>query len=161
MFDTILDIPLHPLVVHAVVVLAPLTALLLVLFAATERLRVRIGAVLPVLATLTYVAAFVAEKSGEALRTMIGGGSDLVEAHEELGERLPLALLGVAVLSWLVWGAWRRGFRIDDSTEEPVGTGVAFRVLSLAGVVAAVGLTALVVLVGHSGAVAVWSGTGG
>ncbi len=158
MFDTVLGIPLHPLVVHAVVVLAPLTALLLVLFALTERLRVRVGVVLPLLATATWACAFVAEESGESLLRMIGGGGDLVEAHEELGEKLPPVLLGVAVLSWLVWFAWRRGTR---GGTEGGGPGVLFRVLSLVGVLAAVGLTVLVVLVGHSGAEAVWSGVGG
>lgn len=155
MFDTVLGIPLHPLVVHAVVVLAPLTALLLVLFALSERLRVRIGVVLPLLATVAWVCAFVAEESGESLMRMIGGGGDLVEAHEELGEKLPPVLLLTALVSWVLWFVWRR------STRRVEGPGVLFRVLSLGGVVVGIGVTVLVVLVGHSGAEAVWSGVGG
>lgn len=158
MFDTVLGIPLHPLVVHAVVVLAPLTALLLVLFALSERLRVRIGVVLPLLATVTWVCAFVAEESGEALIGILGGESDLIEAHEELGEKLPPVLLLTAVVSWVLWFVWRRSTR---RVEGSGGPGVPFRVLSLVGVVVGIGLTVLVVLVGHSGAEAVWSGVGG
>lgn len=157
-FDTVLGIPLHPLVVHGVVVLAPLTALLLVLFALTEGLRSRIGVVLPLLASATSAGAFVAARSGEALRERIGGGGDLVATHVSYAERLPLATLVVAVLAWLEWAAWRRGRRAGEPGSGPGGL---FRALSLVGVLAALAITVLVVLAGHSGSESVWSGVGG
>ena len=153
MFDTVLGLPLHPLVVHAVVVLAPLTALLTVMAVASTRLRERIGVALPVLATVTWVAAFVAEQSGEALEQAVGE-SALVREHAELGERLPLALLVVTVLTWAMWVLHRRASRVGT------GVGRAARVVDVLAVLAVVVLAVLVVLVGHSGAEAVWSGTG-
>lgn len=157
MFDTIFGIPVHALVVHAVVVLAPLTALLLVLFALSEKLRARIGIALPLLATVTAVSGFVAKESGEALERRVGEG-ELVEAHAELGDVLPLIVLGVAILSWAIYLLWKRTPR--DVADGPRKASGALRILLVVGVLAAVGLTVDVVLVGHSGAKAVWSGVG-
>ncbi|MBM6405362.1 hypothetical protein JQN72_14040 [Phycicoccus sp. CSK15P-2] len=156
MFDTILGIPVHPLVVHAVVVLTPLTALLLVLFVVSERLRSRIGLALPLLASVTFVSAIAAGQSGEALRERIGGGGDLVEQHAEIGETMPITLAATAALSWVLWMMHRRAVAGNGS-----GSSMPLRVLSGVSVLLAIALTVLVVLVGHSGAEAVWSGVGG
>ncbi|MGG5257871.1 DUF2231 domain-containing protein [Phycicoccus avicenniae] len=159
MFDTVFGIPVHALVVHAVVVLAPLTALLLVLAAVSEKLRARIGIALPLLATVTAASGYVAKESGESLeRRLNGTGGELVEQHAELGDVLPLILIGVAVLSWVIYLVWKRTPRdAEAGTRKP---SALLRVLLVVGVLAAVGLTVDVVLVGHSGAKAVWNGIG-
>lgn len=154
MFDTVFGIPTHALVVHAVVVLAPLTALLLLLVAVSEKLRARIGIALPLLATVTAVSGFVAKESGEALERRVGS-SNLVEAHAELGDVLPIILLVVAVLTWLIYLAWMRTPR--DTETGARRPSVLLRVLLAVGVLAAIGLSVDVALVGHSGAKAVWS----
>lgn len=157
MFDTVLGIPVHALVVHAVVVLAPLVALLLVLVAVSEKLRARIGIALPLLATVTAISGFVAKESGEALERRLAE-NDLIEAHAELGDVLPIILIGVAVLTWVIYLVWRRTPRdAETAARKPSGL---LRILLVVGVLAAVGLTVDVVLVGHSGAKAVWQGVG-
>ncbi|MBM6401902.1 DUF2231 domain-containing protein [Phycicoccus sonneratiae] len=157
MFDTVFGIPTHALVVHAVVVLAPLTALLLVLVAVSERLRARIGIALPLLATVSAISGFVAKESGESLERRVGE-SNLVEEHAELGDVLPIILIAVAVLTWVIWLVWRRTPRdVEAGAAKP---SALLRVLLAVGVLAAIGLAVDVTLVGHSGAKAVWSGIG-
>jgi len=159
MFDTILGIPLHPLVVHAVVVLAPVTALLLVLVAVSASMRARIGVSLPLVATATFVASIVATQSGEALWGRLGGGGELVEVHAERGTLVPYVLSAVMVLAWALWVAARRAE--DDDSRGATSPRTVLRVLDVLGIVAALGITAQVVLVGHSGAEAVWGHLGG
>lgn len=159
MFDTILGIPLHPLVVHAVVVLAPVTALLFVLVAVSASLRARIGIALPLTATATFLASIVATQSGSALRERLGGGGELVEVHAARGTLLPYVLSAVTVLAWALWVAARRAEADDSSAATSPRT--VLRVLTVLGVVAALGITVQVTLVGHSGAEAVWGHLGG
>ena len=71
MFDAIGDMPLHPLVVHAVVVGAPLAALLGFLFA-VPRLRAWARWPLAVTAVGAFAAGVVAKESGEGLQRACG-----------------------------------------------------------------------------------------
>ena len=101
-------LPLHPLVVHAVVVLSPLAALLGIAYAVRPgwRWALRWGLVLVTLgAALT---AFVASKAGESL--MAARGLDqlpTVHTHQDAGQLLTLLLL-VDVLV-VALAAWRLG----------------------------------------------------
>jgi hypothetical protein len=136
-----LGLPLHPLVVHAVVVLVPLAAVGMVLAVASSVWAERLRVVVAVLATGAAVAAFVARSSGESLLARVPGSSE-VARHADLSDALSWFLLGAAavVVSW----SWSHS------------QGRPSRVL---GIVAAVGLligTAWTVLAGHSGAVSVW-----
>jgi Predicted membrane protein (DUF2231) len=170
-FDTVLGIPVHPLVVHAVVVLAPLAAVLMVLFAVWDRFRVWSGVLTPVAVTLSLVLSPVATQSGEALQRRLPGNEAIAE-HAELGDTLPWALFAAAVVAWLMWWSWRRdraasseagggGGAGSDSGDAGSGTrsGVS-TALAVVGVLVAVGLAVDVTLVGHSGATAVWEGVG-
>ena len=108
-FDTILGLPVHPLVVHAVVVIVPLTALGAVAIALVPRWSRRFG-VLVVLGALAGTgAAFVAERSGKQLAARVG----YPETHGNLGEKekwfAAALLLVVAVLWW--WDRNRAGQR--------------------------------------------------
>lgn len=160
MFDTILGLPLHPLVVHAVVVLSPLTAVMLLLFSVSERFRAWSGWLTTPTAAVTTVLAFVATQSGEALERRVGE-SALVEEHAEMGDVLPWVLVGATVVAAVLWWVWRsaRTDRTDGSGPRRPST--LMRALAVVGVLAAIGLTVDVALVGHSGATAVWSGVGG
>jgi uncharacterized membrane protein len=147
-------VPLHPLVVHAVVVLGPLAALTGLAYALVPRWRWLLRWPLLVLAVLTAVTAFLATASGEDLLESRPGLEQLVEEHEERGELLRNVALGfvpVAVLAaWALGGpsalASGRGAR-ETRWQVPVAA------LLVAGSVA---LLVLLFLAGESGARAVW-----
>jgi len=71
MFDTFDGLPLHPLVIHAAVVLIPLSGLLGVLYA-VPRIRAWARWPLLVVSAAALGAAFVATQSGEALQRVRG-----------------------------------------------------------------------------------------
>lgn len=157
MFDTILGLPLHPLVVHAVVVLAPLTALMLLLFAVSERFRAWSGWLTTAVGALTTVLAFVATNSGEALERRVGE-SPLVEEHAEKGDVLPWVVLAATVVAAVLWWVWRSGRTAAAAEPGTHRSSALVRVLGIVGVLAAVALIVDVAIVGHSGATAVWKG---
>ena len=146
--------PLHPLVVHAVVVLGPLAALTGLVYAAVPRWRWLLRWPLVVLAVSTAVASVVAVQAGGALLDLRPELEPLVEEHQEYGELLRTVALGYAVVSavaaWALGGASAlasgRGAR-----ETRFGIPVAV-VLA----VVAVGLLVVLYLAGDSGARAVW-----
>lgn len=105
MFDQFLGLPLHPLVVHAVVVLLPLGALgLLVLAAWSKGRRVGLPLVTAVLAVATG-SAWVARFSGQALRQHVG----VPDPHATLGGLLPLVATLTFVLAVVWWLRHRSG----------------------------------------------------
>ena len=148
--------PLHPLVVHAVVVLGPLAALTGLAYAAVPRWRWLLRWPLLVLAVVTAVASVVAVQAGEALLDLRPELEPLVEEHEEYGELLRgVSLAYVAVSAFAAWAlggvsalASGRGAR---ESRGALGT-VAVVLL----VVSAVGLLVMLFLAGDSGARAVW-----
>lgn len=138
MFDQFLGLPLHPLVVHAVVVLLPLGALgLLVLAAWSKGRRVGLPLVTAVLAVATG-SAWVARFSGQALRQHVG----VPDPHATLGGLLPLVATLTFVLAVVWWLRHRSG---KDA--------LWLRLLAAVVAVVAVVMTALV---GHSGAQSAW-----
>ena len=105
MFDTINGLPIHPLVVHAVVVLVPLAVLGTIVIAVVPKWRAPYGLFVVGAAAVATVLCPVATSSGEALEGHVGDpGYD----HAELGEQLVWFVLPVLVLSAvLVWLARR------------------------------------------------------
>ena len=104
MLDTIFGLPLHPLIVHATVVLVPTTTLLVALAAIYPRFRSWIGPVPALAALLSVVLVPLSTGSGEELEGRVGD-SHLIEEHAELADTLiwlviPLALVAV-VGYWL------------------------------------------------------------
>lgn len=143
MFDTILDLPWHPLVVHAVIVLLPLAcigAVLVALRAEWDRLH---GFLVVTAAFLSAGASLVAKQSGEALASRVG----LPTAHAAMGKWVVvssgLLFLVVAALWWL-----------DRRHREARTT--AMKALAVVSIVCSVFALVTVVLAGHSGATAVW-----
>jgi uncharacterized membrane protein len=143
MFDTIAGLPVHPLVVHAVIVLLPLSALGAVLVAVKQSWNRRYGWLVLLSTFVATGSAFVAKESGEALASRVGFPED----HIEWGEKIPIASLGLLVLVAALW--W-----LDRS--HPDGRTTLAKVVSVLTVLAAAGALALAVLAGHSGATAVW-----
>lgn len=146
MFDTIAGLPVHPLAVHAVVVLLPLMAL--VTIAVSVRPSWRQYSLWVLVANVgVFVAAFVAKESGEALYHRIGqfGRNDLAEKHVEYGDMLPVFAFGLVIAALAVYLLRR--------TSKLAVIGI---LLSIVAGVAAVGWTTVT---GDSGARAVWEDT--
>ena len=146
--------PLHPLVVHAVVVLGPLTALTGLAYAAVSGWRWLLRWPLVVLALVTAGACVLAVRAGGALLDLRPELEPLVEEHEERGELLRNVALGYALVS--AFAAWALGGASalasgKGARETRFGVPVA---LVLAA--ASVGLLVVLFLAGDSGARAVW-----
>ena len=148
-FDLISGIPVHPLVVHAAVVLLPLAALALIAVFLVPRWRGTFGWLVLAGLFVGAGAAFVAKESGEALAARVG----LPQEHASWGDRLPivaiLLLVVAAIWLWPQRGSQGRG---------PASTSTMTTVLGIIAIVLAVAVIGLTILVGHSGAEAVWQG---
>ena len=139
---TVAGLPLHVLVIHAVVVLLPLMALLTVLTAVRASLRERWAWWVVAGNAAILVLTLVAKESGEDLQRALGG--QIAREHGQIGAQLPTFALVVLLGSTGI--AVVRGRR----TLQVVATVVTV----LACVVAVV----WTVRTGDSGARAVWEG---
>lgn len=144
--EEVWGLPLHPLVIHAVVVLVPLTAIGAVLMALRPRFTKRFGVIVVIGAIVSTVSAFLAKESGETLaRTRPVSGE-----HVMAGDVVPLPVLGFAVLLTVFW-LFDRG--VPGNRARPLW----LKLLAVVVVAAAVACTYLVVIAGHTGALSVWS----
>ena len=155
MFDLINGIPLHPLVVHDIVVLLPLATLGTIAIAVRPRWRRPYGPLVVAAAALSAVLSPIATQSGEALEQRVGDPGE----HAELGDTLvffAIALtLAAAALVWLE--------RRDATATHAASVGAAStrgsRLTTAVAIVAVVvGLASAVQVyrVGDSGARAAW-----
>lgn len=143
MFDTILGLPVHALIVHGVVVLLPLAALVTVLVALRQPWREKLAWPVVVLNVLVLGMTIVAKQSGEALERRLGVN---VSDHESWGSRLPYVAAALLVVSVVV-AIWRRNARFGP---------IAVILTLVVG-----GLTVFwTVRTGHTGAIAVWGSVG-
>lgn len=148
---TVTDLPLHPLVVHAAVVLVPLSVVLLLIAASLRSTRVQVGAVASVMALFGAVAFIVAHRSGTDLAAQVGTPEEhMAWADPALAAALTYAAL---CLAWYAAALIRR--KTSGRSRWAVPAERVTRALAVAAGIIAVILT---VLVGHTGAEAVWSG---
>jgi predicted membrane protein DUF2231 len=166
MFDTFNGLPLHPLVVHGIVVLLPLAIVGTIAIAVRPAWRTRYGYLVVGAALAATVMIPVATSSGEALEERVGDPGE----HAKLGDQLlwfALALLVTSALLVLMqWRAERAVVPSADTGVAPAGQGDAIRgkrrqltaVAALA-VVAALACGVQVYRVGDSGARAAWGDT--
>ena len=142
-------LPAHPLLVHFIVVLAPLAAILAILCAVWPAARKRL--VWPVLALAVFTAVLtpITTEAGEWLEHKVEDSAAL-ETHEHLGKTMiyfAAALLVAAVLLVIVQVRANR----DKALPTVLSAVIAVFVL------AASGATAVQVYrIGHSGAEATW-----
>jgi len=143
MFDTIGGLPIHALVVHAVIVLLPLACLGGIAIAIRPAWSRRFGVLVVACAFVATGAALVAKESGEKLASRVGYPAD----HAAIARWTPvfagLLFLAVAALWW--WD------RTQVESRQPLT-----KVAAVATVVLALVALGWVVAAGHSGATAVW-----
>ncbi len=158
MFDLINGIPVHPLVVHAVVVLLPMAIVGTIAIAVVPRWRTPYGPLVVGIALVATVLVPVATSSGEELEKRVGVPGN----HAELGDQLiwfalPLLVLVTALV--LLQRTHDRSAQHDavttGSARRAPGRGLILGVAVLA-VLAAAASGVQVYRVGDSGAKAVW-----
>ncbi|HEU4331899.1 MAG TPA: DUF2231 domain-containing protein [Lapillicoccus sp.] len=140
MFDTITGLPLHPLVIHGVVVGIPLMAIITIVVAVRKNLRERYSWWVAGANFLLFLLTLVAKQSGEALQQARGG--QIALEHGQLG----------AVMPWFVL--------ILTGTSAAVAATSRNRALGPIAVVAAIVASGLsvwwVIRTGDAGARSVW-----
>ncbi|HWJ67735.1 MAG TPA: DUF2231 domain-containing protein [Nocardioides sp.] len=144
-------LPLHALVVHAAVVLGPLSGAGALVYALVPRWRDALRWPVVVLATVAVAAIWTAYLSGEdleAANTYGGELAPLVETHESRASTLRLAASAFVVATWAA--AWWH-----------TRTGAVRVVLSALVAVTAVLTLVWVVLTGDAGAQIAWFGVKG
>lgn len=157
--DNVNGLPVHPLVVHAVVVLLPLAALGVVALAVRPSWRGRFGVLVVLIAALATAAIPLATDSGESLERRVGDPGQ----HAELGDQLiwfavPLLVAAVA----LYWLHRRSAARTTEGTTEaarPARQGALGVVVAVLAVVIAAANVVQIYRIGDSGAKAVWKDT--
>lgn len=103
--QTVNGLPAHVLLVHAVVVLLPLSAALLALTAVWPAARRRLAGPNAILSVLVVVLVPITTSAGEWLEHRVAP-NPLVQRHAELGDTAIYAAIGVAALAVVLW--WRQ-----------------------------------------------------
>jgi hypothetical protein len=127
---TVNGLPAHVLLVHAIVVLLPLSAVLLVLTALWPPARRRFAGPNAVLALVVVGLVPVTTSAGEWLERHVAS-TELIRAHADLGDTALVVAIGVAVMAVAVWWrgreiAWQVPARADhEAADEPRDSGPA------------------------------------
>lgn len=148
MFDLINGLPIHPLVVHGVVVLLPLAILGTIAIVVRPAWRLSYGPLVVACAAVATALLPVATSSGEALEKHVGDPGN----HAQLGDQLIWFAIPLLVLSAaMVWLERRR-----SAGKPAIGPSVLPVAVAGLAVVAALATGVQVYRVGDSGARAAW-----
>ena len=181
--DTIGGLPLHPLVIHFVVVLLPVASLGALLSAVWPAVRRRFGWLTVAAAAVATALVPVATTSGNNLVEGLGGSNPLIDRHQELADLMIWWALGlfvaVTLLMILHTAAERQrrsggadldtemdmtagGGQVATATRTKPSTGVAVGmvVAAIATVGLAIGTGIHIYRVGDAGARTVWQDVG-
>ncbi len=141
-----MGLPLHPLIIHAVVVLVPLSALGVIFLLVFPRFAPTFSPLILILLITSTVAGFIAENSGQSLSNRVGYPGD----HAEQGERLAklILLFTLLYITWFV--VYRKSIKFKSADK------LLKRGLSVLLLLTAIASTTLTFIVGHSGAKASW-----
>lgn len=137
-------LPLHPLVVHGAIVLVPLAALGALVIAVSARARKRYGSLVVAGAFVALGATIGARLTGVDLNGGEQVGAGAIGTHVTWGLLAPWPATALAVFSLLLVLAGRGRSR-------PLLLASA-----LLTIVAALASLAVIIVVGHAGATAVW-----
>jgi hypothetical protein len=157
-------IPLHPLVVHAVVVLLPLAALGSVVIAVRRSWRRSLGVPVLLLALAGVGAVPVATTTGMELWTALRAQNPLIDIHAQRASwLLPVALLFLVLLAGAVLTELAAVRAEVGAHAAPAASPTRYRLatgLSALAALTGLAVTALVMWIGHAGSMAVWQGVG-
>lgn len=150
---TVFGLPLHPLIVHATVVVVPLAAIAVLLATIWPRFS-RWASWGPLAAAvLAVILVPITTSSGESLEHMLPH-SDLIERHARLADGLlPWVIVMLVGAAGMFWSQLSSSRPQLWTLARPVV--ILFMVVATVG---AVGCLIEVVRIGHSGAAAAWSG---
>lgn len=147
--STVNGLPAHALLVHFIVVLAPLTAILAILCAVWPAARGRLVWLVAALSLVTAVLTPLTTEAGEWLGRRTEE-SPLLERHEDLGDTMLFVAAGLVISAALVAFLHLRARR-DKAASRAVSAVVAVVVA-----VAGIGAIVQVYRIGDSGAKSVW-----
>jgi bacteriorhodopsin len=153
MFDTFRGLPVHALVVHAVVILVPLAAIGLVAIAVRPSWRRAYAPLVAIFATAGLALVPVATRSGHELQERLNAGgvvAEQIEDHEKMASLVLWPTLAMWVVAVALLVLDRRG-----------RTGRPMTVLAVVAVVVSVAALAQVAIAGELGSTAVWKCTVG
>ncbi|NYG07326.1 hypothetical protein BJ986_001813 [Phycicoccus badiiscoriae] len=137
-------LPAHVLLVHAVVVLLPLTSLAAVLVSAWPAAQRKLTFLVPLGAVIGAAVVPITTRAGNDLAARLGN-PPFIKAHQDYGDKVLPWAVALAVTTLVQWLYLRQG-----------SATVVRVVLGLLVVGSAVGTGTIVVLTGDSGAHAVW-----
>jgi hypothetical protein len=149
-------LPLHPLLVHAVVVLIPLTVVAVLLTQFWPVARRRLGIVTPLAAFAVAVLVPITVAAGRSLAEVVGP-LPKVQTHQHYGQMLLPWVIALFVVAATQWAWFRWGVRRYRATSGGLATAAPL-ILAAASVAVGLGTLVLVVIVGDTGARAVWGG---
>ncbi len=141
MSDLLGGLPLHPLVVHGVVVLLPLAAIGMIVTTFASRWRSTFQWVILAGAVVGASGAYIAKVSGDSLSAAVGLPVD----HANWGNYLVIAAMAFSAIT----GLWIFTWHLD-------GWMWAKRTVNVLAALASIVIMALTYLAGHSGAESVW-----
>jgi hypothetical protein len=173
--ENLFGLPTHILLLHVVVVLLPVAAAATMLVALWPTFRHRWG-----LATLvgTFVVTLFVPLTSQAGENLAARLPDdpLIAAHAAAGHQATIwaAIFGLSLFSVVITGLARRASVPPEALSasetwalrflpagwrgaRPGWAGAAFRVAQVLAILAAIGVTYVVIRAGHTGAQAVWN----
>lgn len=160
MFDKLFDLPAHPLLIHAPIVLLPIAAIVTIVLFVKPMWRAAAGWWPLALLVVVVVLMFGAKESGEALIGAYdranGEGAVDIDQHESLAETtFVMTLVWLVVLAALT--VIERVERLRTAALAVVATNATVRQV-LGGLAALIGVLATVWMIrtGHEGAKSVW-----
>ncbi|MEV5888767.1 DUF2231 domain-containing protein [Nonomuraea fuscirosea] len=159
MFDEILGLPAHPLIIHFAVVLTPLLVVIAAAYALVPRWRVPTAWAVVLLSLAAPAAVAAARQSGESLKAARFGSAEgemaaRISTHQSFANPLLLSVLGLGVAALLLVYATRPAR--DSVGRDRFGRPVTL-ILSAVTVLLAGAAGYFVFQAGDSGARAVWS----
>lgn len=146
-FESFAGLPLHPLVVHLVVVVLPLAALLFIFVVLVKKWRRPFDLIALVGLAIGAVGSVLAKQSGQALSGLVGQP----QQHADWGSIL-VYLAAILLVVAAIW-VWLTRFRSAE------GRSLLTTLTAIVGVLLAMATIVMTVLVGHTGAEAVWGRT--
>lgn len=145
-------LPLHPLIVHATVVIIPLAALTALLTLLLQRFREWAGWLPAGLSLVGLILVPLSTSTGETLEEHVRETA-LLESHSEMAEGLLPWMIGLTAMTLISYVVHRR-----STPERPTRQAVSATIAILV-VLSVVGTTVQVARIGHSGAESAWQDT--